>query len=254
MRVVESSGAFLDALASCQREAASSFGDDRVLIERPAEAAPYRDQVFADTQGCLPVRARLLGATPPPEGHRGARARHDRGTPPRHGRGRRGRRARGYVGAGTGGIHRRADGRFYFMEMNTRLQVEHPVTEMITGHDLVEWQLRVAPPAAAGAPGRPAHRRPCHRGPHLRREPERASCRPSARWLPEPAAHRLRQRRHPRGRRRAHGRHHHAVLRPHDRQADRARRRPRPGPRPHAAGAGADAGRGRRPTSPSCRA
>jgi 3-methylcrotonyl-CoA carboxylase alpha subunit len=149
MRVVETSAGFLAALASCQREAASSFGNDAVLIEKYLTRPRHIEiQVFADTQGdCVYLFERdcsvqrrhqkVLEEAPAPgmtEERRAAmgKAAVDAAL------------AVGYVGAGTVEFIANQDGSFYFMEMNTRLQVEHPVTEEITGQDLVEWQLRVA--------------------------------------------------------------------------------------------------------------
>ena len=149
MRRVERTEDFAAALASCQREAKASFGDDHVLVERYVTRPRHIEiQVFCDSLGgavylferdCSVQRrhqkvleeAPAPGMTPERRAEMGAAA-------------VAAAQAVGYVGAGTVEFIAEQDGRFYFMEMNTRLQVEHPVTEAITGQDLVEWQLRVA--------------------------------------------------------------------------------------------------------------
>lgn len=149
MRVVESAAQFKDALASCKREAISSFGDDKVLAEKYLQRPRHIEiQVFADTFGnCIYLFERdcsvqrrhqkVLEEAPAPGMTDQRRAAMGEAAVAAA-------RAVGYVGAGTVEFIANQDGTFYFMEMNTRLQVEHPVTEMITGTDLVEWQLRVA--------------------------------------------------------------------------------------------------------------
>lgn len=150
MRIVEKSEDFIAALESCQREARASFGSDHVLVEKYLQKPRHIEiQVFADTHGntvylferdCSVQRRHQKVLEEAPAPNMGEARRRDMGEAACAAA-----RAVNYVGAGTVEfIVDTTDDRFYFMEMNTRLQVEHPVTEMITGLDLVEWQLRVA--------------------------------------------------------------------------------------------------------------
>ena len=149
MRVVRAAAEFAENLQSCQREAKNAFGRDRVLLERYIETPRHIEiQIFGDAHGsvihlnereCSAQRRyqKILEESPSPfltpdlrraMGEAAVLA----------------GRAIDYINAGTVEFIVGADGAFYFMEINTRLQVEHPVTEMVTGLDLVEWQLHVA--------------------------------------------------------------------------------------------------------------
>ena len=154
MRLVERPEDFADALASCRREAAASFGNDHVLIEKYIQRPRHIEvQVFGDSHGqivhlferdCSLQRRhqKVIEEAPAPGMDAETREALCAAAV-------RAAKAVDYVGAGTSGFSAeasealRAD-RIWFMEMNTRLQVEHPVTEAITGVDLVEWQLRIA--------------------------------------------------------------------------------------------------------------
>ncbi|POA53820.1 MULTISPECIES: acetyl/propionyl/methylcrotonyl-CoA carboxylase subunit alpha [unclassified Pseudomonas] len=149
MKVVEDVSQLAEALASAQREAQSSFGDSRMLVEKYLLKPRHVEiQVFADQHGnCLYLNERdcsiqrrhqkVVEEAPAPG--LSAELRKAMGEAAV-----RAAQAIGYVGAGTVEFLLDARGEFFFMEMNTRLQVEHPVTEAITGLDLVAWQIRVA--------------------------------------------------------------------------------------------------------------
>lgn len=148
MRIVDSEEAFDSALIACQRESKAAFGDDKVLIEKYLTSPRHIEmQIFLDNEqnavhlyerDCSVQRRYQKVIEEAPAANFSSAQRADMGAVAIQAA-----KAINYVGAGTVEFLFESD-QFYFMEMNTRLQVEHPITEMITGVDLVEWQLIVA--------------------------------------------------------------------------------------------------------------
>ncbi len=163
MRLVESEGALLDGVAGARREAASAFGDDTVFLERYAPRSRHVEiQIMGDAHGTVVAlherdcsvqrrHQKVIEEAPSPVVDEGLRARMAAAAVAAG-------EAIGYVGAGTVEFLVTADAsEFFFLEVNTRLQVEHPVTELVTGLDLVALQIAVAegaplPPEARDAP------------------------------------------------------------------------------------------------------
>ena len=149
MRVVREESELESSLDSARREARSSFGDDAVYVEKYIDGPRHVEiQILADTHGnvlslgereCSVQRRHQKMLEEAPSIAVSAELRREMGETAV-----RAARAAGYVNAGTCEFLLDRDGKFYFLEMNTRLQVEHPVTELVTGIDLVEWQLRIA--------------------------------------------------------------------------------------------------------------
>jgi geranyl-CoA carboxylase alpha subunit len=156
MRLVSGPAELAGAIAGARREAQSAFGDGTVMLERLiVDARHVEVQIFADAHGgavflgerdCTAQRRRqkVIEEAPSPVVTPALRAAMGKDAVAAA-------VAVGYVGAGTIEFLVDAELRHYFLEMNTRLQVEHPVTELVTGHDLVEWQLNTATTKAAAA-------------------------------------------------------------------------------------------------------
>ena len=178
MRVVNEPADLPQALAAARREALSAFGDDTVYLEKLITRAPPRrdpDPGRQPRQLRPPGRARVLDPAPAPEADRGSRRRWPsrRSCAPRWARSPCARRRRSATATpGTVEFLLDRSGSFYFLEMNTRLQVEHPVTEMVTGIDIVKEQLAIASGRKLRwDPGRHRLQRPRHRVSHQRRGP-----------------------------------------------------------------------------------
>src|SRR5918999_300627 len=164
MRIVRGGGELPDALASARREARTAFGDDRLILERFLAGARHVEvQVLFDAHGagvhlgerdCSVQRRnqKVLEEAPAPSVDAGQRRRMGEAALAAAG-------SVGYVGAGTVEFLLADDGSFHFLEMNTRLQVEHPVTEAVTGRDLVADQLHIAAGGSLGEIGLTAHGR-----------------------------------------------------------------------------------------------